>query len=291
MSLANNMIMTAGIALSRQEPDKDERNGRLVGGIVTIAIAVALFLALLIKIITPIPAIPPDPEAMTLEIGLTDGTGGDAANQGGGSNGNTGVPGMQTPSNTQNVQPKNPADGGTVTDPNSDNAATSPTTHTGTATTPTVSNDVLAALANWKKNKGAASINIGGDGKGDPYTGGLGNGSGSDIGPNNGGDPGNGGNGGQHGTGPLGNGNRIRKILSKPEIVNPTQEEGKVVVNVYVDRTGHVTKTEVKTDGTTTMNSVLRSTATQSAYKIVFDADPNGPESLILPIDIYFTLK
>jgi hypothetical protein len=39
------------------------------------------------------------------------------------------------------------------------------------------------------------------------------------------------------------------------------------------------------------MNATLRATATQSAYKIVFDADPQGPELLLLPIDIYFTLK
>lgn len=83
----------------------------------------------------------------------------------------------------------------------------------------------------------------------------------------------------------------MRHILSKPEIVNPTQEEGKVVVNVYVNRLGKVTKTEVNSNGSTTMNSVLRSTATQSAYKIIFDADPMGPELLILPLDIYFTLK
>jgi outer membrane biosynthesis protein TonB len=281
--------MVTAIAFPVENP-RNEKLAKIIAWIVTALFAVTLLILLLIKIITPIPAIPPDPEAMTLEIGLTDGTGGDAATQGGGSNGNTGVPGMQNPSVAQNVQPKNPADGGTVTDPNSTNAATSTTTHTGTATTPTVDPSTAALMSNWNKTHGKASINIGGDGKGDPYTGGLGNGSGSDKGPGAG-DPGTGGPGGQNGTSALGNGNRVRHILSKPEIVNPTQEEGKVVVNVYIDRTGHVTKTEVKSDGTTTMNSVLRSTATQSAYKIVFDADPNGPVSLVMPIDIYFTLK
>jgi hypothetical protein len=275
-----------------QESNLNEKQARLIAWITTGVVGILILLFLLFwLIVTPIPAIPPPMDAPTVEIGLLEGTGGDAPNQGGGSNGNTGVPGMQNPSDAQNVQPKNPADNGSVTDANSDNNAAASSNHNGTATTPTVSDDVLAALANWKKNKGAASINIGGNGKGDPYTGGLGDGSGADVGPNNGGDPGHGGNGGNNGTSPIGNGNRVRHILSKPEIVNPTQEEGKVVVNVYIDRTGKVTKTEVNPNGSTTMNSVLRSTATQSAYKILFDADPNGPVSLVMPIDIYFTLK
>jgi hypothetical protein len=248
-----------------------------------------LLALLLITIVTPIPAIPPDPETMTLEIGLNLGTGGDAPTQGGGSYGNTGMPGMQQPSDAA-VTPANPADNGSVTN-NSENPSAPNTNHEGKNTQPTVDKATLAAMENWKKNKSAATMQIGGDGKGDPYTGGLDDGSGSDRGPKVGGDPGTDGLGGQDGKSPLGNGNRIRHILSKPEIVNPTQSEGKVVVNVYVNRAGKVVKTEVSSSGTTTMNSTLRATAAQSAYKIVFDADPNGPELLLLPIDIYFTLK
>ncbi len=273
------------------DENRDERQARIISWIVTVAITILLFLILfLIKIITPIPAIPPDPEVMTLEIGLNLGTGGDAETQGGGSNGNTGLPGMQNPSDAANPTPKNPTDNGNVTDANSTNNVASNSNHTGTATTPTASPEMLAAIANFNKNKGKASINIGGDGKGDPYTGGLGNGSGSDQGPGKG-DPGVGGPGGENGNSPTGNAHRVRHMLSKPDIINPTQEEGKVVVNVYVDRTGKVIKTEVNPNGTTTLNSVLRSTATQSAYKIAFDVDASGPEILLLPIDIYFTLK
>jgi hypothetical protein len=271
--------------------NRDERQARVISSIVTAVIAGLLLLALiLITIITPIPAIPPDPETMTLEIGLNLGTGGDAVMQGGGSEGNTGMPGMQQPSDAASA-PTSPTDNGSVTNNNSDNPSAPNSNHDGKATQPTVDKATLAAMENWKKNKSAATIKIGGDGKGDPYTGGLGDGSGSDRGPKIGGDPGTGGPGGQDGKDPLGNGNRIRHILSKPEIVNPTQSEGKVVVNVYVNRAGKVIKTEVNANGTTTMNPTLRATATQSAYKIVFDADPNGPELLLLPIDIYFTLK
>ncbi len=268
---------------------RDEKQGRLTGMIVTGAIAVALFLTFwLIKIITPIPAIPPDPEVITLEVGLFEGTGGDAETQGGGSYGNTGTPGSQQTADAAPAdQPQTPQDQGSVTDPDSENDAASDSKNDGVQTQQP-SKEMLAVMEKWKKNKGAATINIGGDGRGDPYTGGLGDGSGSDQGPG-GGDPGTGGPGGENGPG--GESHRYRKIVSKPEIVNPTQEEGKVVVNVYVDRKGNVTKTEVNPAGTTTTNSVLRSTATQSAYKITFNPDPGGPESLKLSIDIYFTLK
>ncbi|HEU4717282.1 MAG TPA: hypothetical protein VFU15_05600 [Bacteroidia bacterium] len=269
----------------------NERKARRIAWIVTVIVTIALLLVMiLVKLVTPIPAIPPDPEVMTVEVGLVDGSGGDAAVQGGGSSGNTGIPGSQD-ADASAHDVKNPADNGSVTDNSSDNPPAANTTHTSNNNQPTASNDLLAALNNWKKNKGAASINIGGNGSGDPYTGGLGNGSGSDIGPNNGGDPGTGTPGGHQGTDPSGDGHRYRHIVSKPDIVNPTQEEGKVVVNVYVDRNGAVKKAEVNPNGTTTLNAVLRSTATQSAYQIKFDADPLGPELLVIPIDIYFTLK
>lgn len=294
VNLASQTLVSIGLAVSENDR-RENRQARIIALIITAVIATILLLALLlIHFITPIPAIPPDPEPIALEyeIGLLDGTGGDAENRGGGSDGNTGLPGSANSSDPNyTLTPVTPPDNGSVTDNNSENHNTTNSNHTSTTQQPSVSPETLAAMANWKKNKGAASINIGGDGKGDPYTGGLGNGSGSDIGPNNGGDPGTGTPGGQNGNSPTGTDNRIRKILSKPEIVNPTQEEGKVVVNVYINRAGKVVKTEVNPNGTTTINSTLRATATQSAFKIMFDADPRGPELLLLPIDIYFTLK
>jgi hypothetical protein len=273
-----------------EQSNINEKKAKYIAAIVTAAIATLLLLILiLIKIITPIPPIPPPVDVTTVEIGFFAGSGGDAATQGGGSDGNTGEPGIQTPANNAASSAK-PVDNGAVTDPNSDNAAASNSNHTAPNDQPKMDAAMLAAIANFNKNKGKASINVGGDGKGDPYTGGLGNGSGSDHGTGAG-DPGVGGPGGHGGDSPTGSANRVRHIEYKPEIVNPTQEEGKVVVNVYVDRAGVVKKTEVNANGTTTLNSVLRSTATQSAYKIKFDADPSGPELLLLPIDIYFTLK
>lgn len=273
------------------DDNRDERQAKLISWITTGAIALLLFLVLLlIQIITPIPAIPPDPEAMTLEIGLNMGTGGDADVRGGGSEGNTGTPGMQAPSDAASAPPTNPTDKGAVTSDNPANPSASNTNHDGETKEP--SKEMLAAIANFNKNKGKASIKVGGDGKGDPYTGGLGDGSGSDIGPKNGGDPGKDGPGGQNGNDLTpGGGKRYRSIVSAPQIVNPTQEEGKVVVNVYVNRDGKVVKTERSSAGSTTFNPTLIATATQSAYKIVFSPDPQGPELLLLAVDIVFTLK
>ena len=268
-----------------RELSKEERQGRYMAAIVTTIIATAILLLILFwKIVTPIPAIPPPTDMPTVEIGFLDGSGGDAVTQGGGSVGNSGTPGMQTPSNDVQPKPASPSDG-SVTDPNSANAAAN-NAHNPVAAP---SDDLAAALANWKKNKSAATINIGGDGKGDPYTGGMGNGSGIDHGPGTG-DPGTGTPGGNNGNSPGGSGKRYRHILFSPEIVNPTQEEGKVVVNVYVDRKGNVTRVE-NGNGSTTLNSTLVATAKQSAYKIKFDEDATGPELLILPVDINFTLK
>lgn len=271
------------------DDNRDERQARTISSIVTAGIAVLLFLVLfLIQIITPIPAIPPPEELITLEIGLNLGTGGDAEMRGGGSEGNTGTPGMAAPSDAASAPPTNPTDKGAVTGDNPDNPSATNSNHDGEAKQPSA--EMLAAIANFNKNKGKASIKVGGDGKGDPYTGGLGDGSGSDIGPKDGGDPGPGGGGGGGGNDPTG-GKRFRSIVSAPQIVNPTQEEGKVVVNVYVNRQGKVVKTERSAAGSTTFNPTLIATATQSAYKIVFNPDPQGPELLLLAIDIVFTLK
>lgn len=274
-----------------EQSNINEKKARNIALIITAAVATLLLLLLiLIRIVTPIPALPPPTDVPVLEIGIEPGTGGDAAISGGGSNGNTGDPGMQNPTDAHNPTPTHPTDNGAVTDNNPDNPSAANSNHTSpTTTTPTVSNDVLAAIANFNKNKGKASIKLGGNGNGDPYTGGLGNGSGTGVGPENGGDPGNHGGGGD----PNGQGSGVyRHILFKPEIVNPTQEEGKVVVIVHVDRNGNVIsgKNEIGA-ATTTLNSVLRSTATQSAYHIKFDASPNGPVDQAIAIDIYFTLK
>lgn len=271
--------------------ESEERKSRIIALIITSAFFVLLLLVLLlVKIITPIPAIPPDVEVLTLEVGIVPGSGGDIEFKGGGSQGNTGQPGMEANNDAASNPVQNPPESGSVTDAHSDNV-TAPTGHNPSVnTTPAVNPALEAALNNWNKNKGKATINVGGQGNGNPYTGGLGDGSGDGPGPGTGGDPGTGGNGGSNGNDP--NGKNYRHITFKPEIVNPTQEEGKVVVIVHVGRDGKVIpgKNEIGV-ATTTVNNVLRSTASQSAYRITFNADPNAPVEQAIAIDINFTLK
>jgi hypothetical protein len=260
-------------------PEQDEKRARKFAAIITAAIATTLLLLFIfLKLITPIPAIPPDPEVVAVEIGLDDGFGGDnAATLGGGSMGNTNTPGASLPTGgTPDPTPLQPTpSNGAITSPDPSNPQT-------TSGDPQPSSAVLAAIANYNKNKGTASVSVGGQGS-DPSGYGV-NGAGPGPGGPGGGDPGQGGPGG-------GNSKCVRKISSKPTIINPTQEEGIVQVMVTVDRNGNVTKAEVNIKGTTTTNSILRSTATQSAYKIKFNEDPTCSELVEFPIDINFTLK
>jgi hypothetical protein len=270
--------MTTSLEIFEDRPD---RSARTTAGIITATFAIALLLLLwLIKIYTPIPPIPPDPEVPTMElfpVGMLEG--GNNMELGGGSQGNTGEPGSQNMDQTDgNPTPSNP---GAITNENSD-AAYSPAKPTPGADEASVSDETKALLDKLKNKKNNTSINVGGDGKGSPYSSGSGDGTGDGLGPNDGGIP---------GPGPGNGGKTYRKILFKPDIANPTQEEGIVAVIVIVDRTGTVTKAEVSPTGSTTGNPILKSTATQSAYKIRFDEDPDGPELLKLTVNINFTLN
>jgi outer membrane biosynthesis protein TonB len=280
--------MATAILLSAAD-NNDEKQGRVLAWIVTSLFFLVLMIVLvLVKIVTPIPAIPPPPDEITLEVGIVPGSGGDVEFRGGGSQGNTRNPGMQQPAEAASNPHPNPPQSGSVTDANSSNPSAPAGNHPSQTNQTSVNPELEAALNSWNKNKGKATIQVGGQGNGSPYTGGIGDGSGDGPGPGNGGDPGNGGNGGSEGNDP--SGKNYRRITYKPAIVNPTQEEGKVVVIVHVNREGNVTRTEIGT-ATTTVNSVLRSTASQSAYQIKFNPDPNAPLDQAISIDINFTLK
>ncbi|HTL81778.1 MAG TPA: hypothetical protein VL651_08740 [Bacteroidia bacterium] len=263
-------------------PVEDDRNkkARIVAWTCTSVFTIALILLLILwKIITPIPAMPPDPEVISVEIGIDDGSGGDATNPGGGSQGNTGHPGVNDGGNPTQAPPT-PTSDGSVTDPNSTASVTANPNYHSNVT----QSEIDATLASFNKNKGKATIALGGQGSGDPYTGGLGNGSGDGPGPGTGGDPGTTGHGGNP------NGTTFRSIKSKPDIINPTQEEGIVEVLVHVRQDGTVSSVEIGSHGTTG-NSVLQATATQSAHHIIFNADPSAPVDELISIEIKFTLR
>jgi TonB family protein len=71
-------------------------------------------------------------------------------------------------------------------------------------------------------------------------------------------------------------GGRGAKSLHRPN--DDFSEEGIVVVDIWVNRQGKVTRAEVATKGTTVINSDMRQKATQAALRSSFAADPSAPE-------------
>ncbi len=69
-----------------------------------------------------------------------------------------------------------------------------------------------------------------------------------------------------------------RKKKSIPKPVNNSEEQGTVVVKIWVNRQGKVTNARVQVKGTTTSNSSLQNIAIKSALKAVFNSDPKAPE-------------
>ena len=71
-------------------------------------------------------------------------------------------------------------------------------------------------------------------------------------------------------------GGRGAKSLHRPNDDFP--EEGIVVVDIWVNREGKVTRAEVATKGTTIINQSMREKAKQAALRSAFASDPNAPE-------------
>ncbi len=71
-------------------------------------------------------------------------------------------------------------------------------------------------------------------------------------------------------------GGRGAKSLHRPS--DDFTEEGVVVVDIWVDRAGKVTRAEVARKGTTLINNDMRQKAIQAALRSSFASDPNAPE-------------
>lgn len=69
-----------------------------------------------------------------------------------------------------------------------------------------------------------------------------------------------------------------REIVFKPKIKESTQETGKVVVSIWVDRYGKVTRATPGAKGSTTTNSHLYKISQETAIKTKFSANPSAPE-------------
>lgn len=71
-------------------------------------------------------------------------------------------------------------------------------------------------------------------------------------------------------------GGRGAKSLHRPS--DDFTEEGVVVVDIWVDRAGKVTRAEVARKGTTLINNDMRQKAIQAALRSTFASDPDAPE-------------
>jgi hypothetical protein len=89
-----------------------------------------------------------------------------------------------------------------------------------------------------------------------------------------------------------GNNTVPREVISKPEIKNPTQEDGTVSVELLIDREGKVVKATVMSSGgkTTTHNEELLKAARQYALQYRFNEVDSGPETVKQIIHIAFKL-
>lgn len=95
-----------------------------------------------------------------------------------------------------------------------------------------------------------------------------------------------------------GNGNTVasatlanRSVQSLPLPVYDYQGEGKVVVDVTVDKSGKVTKAVPGVKGSTTLDQYLLKVAKEAALKAKFDDNPNAPEIQLGQITYIFKLK
>ena len=71
-------------------------------------------------------------------------------------------------------------------------------------------------------------------------------------------------------------GGRGAKSLHRPD--DDFSEEGKIVVDIWVNRAGQVVRAEVAAKGTDIINSAMRQKAVQAAKRSTFAADSDAPE-------------
>ena len=84
-------------------------------------------------------------------------------------------------------------------------------------------------------------------------------------------------------------GGRGAKSLHRPN--DDFSEEGIIVVDIWVNRQGKVTRAEVAQKGTTLINSDMRSKAKQAALRSTFASDPDAPEEQHGTITYTFVLN
>jgi len=149
---------------------------------------------------------------------------------------------------------------------------------------PKPNQNVLDALNNVENAPGAATNNASGEGN-DNQAGDKGSNSGD---PNASGYYGNGGKngGGGHGNYQLGN----RKALSKPAPNYQCNEEGTVVVKIYVNKSGKVVRAVPGAKGSSNPAPCLLQAAKKAALNTKWSSDSKAPDQQIGKIIYHFTL-
>jgi hypothetical protein len=72
-----------------------------------------------------------------------------------------------------------------------------------------------------------------------------------------------------------------RSAVSRPKPVYSCEDEGRVVVKVYVDRNGKVLSAEPGASGSTTASTCLFERAQEAAMRTIWTADPNAPQTQV----------
>jgi hypothetical protein len=139
-------------------------------------------------------------------------------------------------------------------------------------------------------NKGSSNGNLNssgyyGNGSGNGTGGGNGTGNGTGNGSGTG--PGNGGGSGGGSGYSLGN----RKALNKPQPDYTCQEQGRVAVQVTVDRNGNTVSVTAGVQGTTNTAKCLLDQARIAAQNTKWQADSNAPEKQVGKIIYTFSLN
>lgn len=70
-----------------------------------------------------------------------------------------------------------------------------------------------------------------------------------------------------------------RSMVQKPKIKDDSQETGKVIVEIIVDRYGKVLRATPGARGSTTTDATLYNKAKKAALETKFDANPDAPET------------
>jgi TonB family protein len=257
---------------------------RIYSAAITLAVAALFFLFLILyRIVTPIPPFPESsPEGMEIAYGFDlVGFGNTENNQSGdettvNKNLSNAMPQLSntetTPLTEDDGEPIKIEEPKKIEKPVKEtNPNTSPTKETKPTEEKPKENKALNNLLDKFKNKKEGSNNTSGGGSGTDE-GQSGNQGDPDGNPDSQGKGGSGNNPNSPGTGKSQFGFNLqgRNIIKPPLLVKDSQEEGKVVVDITVDKEGNVLSVSIGR-GTSTTSSVLRAKAKQAVKQMKFN--------------------